>query len=48
VEAMVGALQRGQAIIVFNQLVIAAYIRLRHTFHAVLSELSTQKRIRFH
>jgi hypothetical protein len=34
VEAMVGALQQGQAIVVFNQDVTAAYIRLRHTFHA--------------
>jgi hypothetical protein len=34
VEAMVGALQLGEAIIVFNQNVTAAHIRLRHTFHA--------------
>jgi uncharacterized protein len=34
VEAMVGALQQGQAIVVFNQNVTAAHIRLRHTFHA--------------
>src|SRR6266571_3561965 len=34
VEAMVGALQQGQAIVVFNQHVTAAHIRRRHTFHA--------------
>ncbi len=34
IEAMVGALQQGQAIVVFNQNVTAAHIRLRHTFHA--------------
>jgi hypothetical protein len=34
VEAMVGALQPGQAVIVFNQRVTPAHIRLRHTFHA--------------
>ena len=34
VEAMVSALQQGQAIVVFNQNVTAAHIRLRHTFHA--------------
>jgi hypothetical protein len=34
VERMVGALQLGQAIIVFNQNVTPAHIRLRHTFHA--------------
>ena len=34
VEAMVGALQQGQAVIVFDQSVTAADIRLRHTFHA--------------
>src|SRR5207302_6073179 len=34
VEAMIGALQPGQAIVVFNQNVTAAHIRLRHTFHA--------------
>ncbi len=34
VEAMVGALQQGQAIVVFNQNVTDAHIRLRHTFHA--------------
>jgi predicted transcriptional regulator len=34
VEAMVGALQQGQAIVVFNQHVTAAHIRLRYTFHA--------------
>jgi uncharacterized coiled-coil protein SlyX len=34
VETMVGALQLGQAIIVFNQSVTPAHIRLRQTFHA--------------
>jgi hypothetical protein len=34
VEAMVAALQQGQAIVVFNQNVTAANIRRRHTFHA--------------
>ena len=34
VEAMVSDLQPGQAIVVFNQNVTAAHIRLRHTFHA--------------
>ncbi len=34
VEAMVGGLQQGEAIIVFNQNVTAAHIRRRHTFHA--------------
>src|SRR6266567_530753 len=34
VEAIVGALQQGQAIVVFNQSVTAAHVRLRHTFHA--------------
>jgi Helicase HerA, central domain len=34
VEAMIGALQQGQAIVVFNQNVTAAIIRLRHTYHA--------------
>jgi len=34
VEAMIGALQQGQAVVVFNQDVTAAHIRLRHTFHA--------------
>jgi len=34
VETMVGALQLGEAIIVFNQKVTAAHIRQRHTFHA--------------
>ncbi len=34
VEAMVGALQQGQAIVVFDQNVTDAHIRLRHTFHA--------------
>jgi len=34
VEAMVGALQLGEAIIVFNQNVTAAHVRPRHTFHA--------------
>jgi len=34
VEAMVGALELGQAVVVFNQHVTAAHIRSRHTFHA--------------
>ena len=34
VETMVGALQLGEAIIVFNQNVTAAHVRPRHTFHA--------------
>jgi len=34
VETMVGALQLGEAIIVFNQNVTAANVRPRHTFHA--------------
>lgn len=34
VETMVGRLQQGQAIVVFNQGITAAHIRLRHTFHA--------------
>src|SRR5258707_7482692 len=34
VETMVGALQLGEAIIVFNQNVTAAHVRPRHTYHA--------------
>jgi len=34
VEAMVDALQTGEAVIKFNQNITAAHIRLRHTFHA--------------
>ncbi len=34
VETMIGALQQGQAIVVFNQNVTAAHVRPRHTYHA--------------
>ncbi len=34
VEAMVGGLQQGQAVVVSDQQVTAAHIRQRHTFHA--------------
>jgi hypothetical protein len=34
VEAMIAALQQGRAILVNNQIITSATIRLRHTFHA--------------